>query len=148
VSRRSKIDSRRADAKRRRHAEKENDVSRRPEEDCSSATSAVGEGQGCQELVQSYWSGCSGTDKVGSPVHCAGVCRQSSRWCSEPQVSDIADHTSPIPRLSPCSSSEGRTPRKETGSVFGAAGCCSTSTAVRCELSRLRLWESLLPSFV
>jgi hypothetical protein len=32
---------RRAEAKRRQHAEKENDVSRRPEEDCSSATSAV-----------------------------------------------------------------------------------------------------------
>ena len=32
--------------------------------------------QGCQEVVQ-YWSGCSGTEKVGSPVHCAGVCRQS-----------------------------------------------------------------------
>jgi hypothetical protein len=31
----------------------------------------------------------------------------------------------PIPRLWPSSSSEGRTPRKETGSVFGAAGCCS-----------------------
>jgi hypothetical protein len=65
-----------------------------------------------------------------------------------PQVSDIAYHASPIPRLWPCSSSEGRTPRKETGSVFGAAACCSTSAAVRCELSRLRLWESLLPSFV
>jgi integrase len=69
------------------------------------------------------------------------------RWCSGPQVSDIAYHASPIPRLWPCSSSEGRTPRKETGSVFGAAGCCSTSAAVRCELSRPRLWESLLPSF-
>ena len=49
----------------------QNDVSRRSEEDCSSATSAVGEGQGCQEVVQSHWSGCSGTDKVTSPVHCA-----------------------------------------------------------------------------
>jgi hypothetical protein len=64
------------------------------------------------------------------------------------QVSVIAYHASPIPRLWPSSSSEGRTPRKETGSVFGAAGCCCTSAAVRCELSRLRLWESLLPSFV
>jgi hypothetical protein len=74
----------------------------------------------------------------------ARVCRRYSRWCSGPQVSDIAYHASPIPRLWPCSSSEGRTPRKETGSVFGAFGCCSTSTAVRCELSRLRLLESLL----
>jgi len=65
-----------------------------------------------------------------------------------PQVSDIAYHASPIPRLWPCFSSEGRTPGKETGSVFGAAGCCSTSAAVRCELSRLRMWESWLPSFV
>jgi hypothetical protein len=32
-------------------------------------------------------------------------------------------------------SSECRTPRKETGSVFDAAGCCSTSAAVRYELS-------------
>jgi integrase len=60
----------------------------------------------------------------------------------------IAYHASPIPRLWPCSSSEGRTPRKETGSVFGAEGCCSTSVAVRCELSRLRLQESLPPSLV
>src|SRR5580700_5145370 len=91
----------------------------------------------------------TGTGKVGgSPVHCARVRRRYSRWCSEQQVSDIAYHSSPIPRLWPCSSSEGRTPRKDPGSVFGAGGCCSTSTAVRCELSRLRLWESLLPSFV
>ena len=60
----------------------------------------------------------------------------------------IAYHASPTPRLWPCSSSESRTPRKETGSVFSAAGCCSTSIAVRCELSRLRLWGSLLPLFV
>jgi len=34
-----------------------------------------------------------------------------------------------------------------TGSTFGAAGSCCTSVAVRCELSRLRLQESPLPSF-
>jgi hypothetical protein len=39
----------RAETERRQHAEKENDVSRRPKEDCRSTTGAVGEGQGCAE---------------------------------------------------------------------------------------------------
>src|SRR5580704_677401 len=70
----------------------------------------------------------TGTGKVGgSPLHGARVCRRYSRWCSGPQVSDIAYHASPIPRLWPCSSSEGCTPRKETGSVLGAAGCSPTA---------------------
>jgi hypothetical protein len=64
------------------------------------------------------------------------------------QVPVIATQASPIPRPCPCPSSEGRPPRWLTGSAFGAASSCSTSVAVRCELSRLRLWESLLPSFV
>jgi hypothetical protein len=41
----------RAEAERREHAQKENDVSRRPEEDCRSATSAVGKGEGCSKEV-------------------------------------------------------------------------------------------------
>src|ERR1700733_12588161 len=54
-------------------------------------------------------------------------------------VSAIAYHASPSPRLWPCSSSVARTPRAEISSAFGALGCCSTSVAVRWELSRLRL---------
>jgi hypothetical protein len=42
-----------------------------------------------------------------------------------------ASHASPIPRLWPCSSSEGRPPRGPTGSAFGTACSCSTSVAVR-----------------
>jgi hypothetical protein len=86
----------------------------------------------------------TGTGKVrGSPVPCARVCRRYSRWCSGPQVSDIAYHASPIPRLWPCSSSEGRTPRKETGSVFGADACCSTNLGPcpRCIRTCSRRWS-------
>jgi hypothetical protein len=42
----------RAEAQRRQHAEKENDVSRRPEEDCRSTTSEMGEGEGCSKEVR------------------------------------------------------------------------------------------------
>jgi hypothetical protein len=56
---------------------------------------------------------------------------------------------SPIPRLSPCSSSAGPPLRAEGGSIFGSTRCsCCVSVAVRWELSRLRLWGSLLRSFV
>jgi hypothetical protein len=37
----------RAETKRCQHTQKENDVSRRSKEDCSSAASAMGEGEGC-----------------------------------------------------------------------------------------------------
>jgi hypothetical protein len=65
---------------------------------------------------------------------------QTNRHC--------VNHASPIPSLCPGSSSEGRTSRGEAGSIFGAVGCFSTCVAVGCELSRLRLCESLPPSFV
>ena len=42
----------RAEAERCQHAQEEDDVSRRPEEDCSSPTSAMGESEGCPEEVR------------------------------------------------------------------------------------------------
>jgi hypothetical protein len=47
----------------------------------------------------------------------------------------------PIPRLWPCSSSGALLAWKLVRSS-GATGCSSTSAAVRCELSRLSLWEA------
>jgi hypothetical protein len=41
----------RTETERGQHAEKENDVSRRPEEDCSGPTSEMGEGEGCSKEV-------------------------------------------------------------------------------------------------
>jgi hypothetical protein len=41
----------RTETERSQHAEKEDDVSRRSKEDCRSATSAVGEGEGCSKEV-------------------------------------------------------------------------------------------------
>ena len=41
----------RAETERRQHAQEEDDVSRRSEEDCRSTASAMGKGQGCSEEV-------------------------------------------------------------------------------------------------
>jgi hypothetical protein len=42
---------RRSEAEGSHYAEEENDVRCRPQEDCSGATSAMGEGKGCPEKV-------------------------------------------------------------------------------------------------
>jgi hypothetical protein len=42
----------RAEAQRRQHADKENDVSRRSKEDCCRSTDEMGEGKGCAKEVR------------------------------------------------------------------------------------------------
>jgi hypothetical protein len=64
----------RTETERGQHAEKENDVSSRPEEDCRSPTSEMGEGEGCSEKV-SISDGWFGMGKF-SPTKQHGECEE------------------------------------------------------------------------
>jgi len=62
-------------AKRRQHAQKEDDVGYGPQENCSGATGAVGEGKGCPEKVS---VGCTPRFAMGkfSPITRKGDCEE------------------------------------------------------------------------
>ena len=94
------------------------------------------------EVVQGCGRMTSKPEVVKPAVHVSAKNSQFSWICEKVALAHrrtaaqflFSTHATPIPRLCPCSSSEGGRPSWLTGSTFGSANSSSTSVALRCEL--------------